>query len=72
MFTKFLSLPNYNIRVCVKGKRINREVGYGLEILAEYIFYGNEKTILWAKRALDGVDENVKKQSFKMFKIKPF
>ena len=34
--------PNHSIRVCVKGKRINRGVGYGLEIPAEYIFYGNE------------------------------
>ena len=33
------------IRVCVKRKRINREVGYGLEIPAEYIFYGNDKAI---------------------------
>ena len=45
MFKKFLSLPNLSIGVCVKGKRINRAVGYGLEIPAEYIFYGNEKTI---------------------------
>ena len=45
MFKKFLSLPNHSIGVCVKGKRINRAVGYGLEIPAEYIFYGNEKTI---------------------------
>ena len=50
MFKKFLSLPNHSIRVCVKGKRINRGVGYGLEIPAEYIFYGNEKAIHWAKR----------------------
>ena len=62
MFKKFLSLPNHSIRVCVKGKRINRGVGYGLEIPAEYIFYGNEKAIQWAKRALDGVDGNVKKK----------
>ena len=45
MFKKFLTLPNYSIRVCVKGKRIDRGVGYGLEIPAEYIFYGNEKVI---------------------------
>ena len=58
---KFLSLPNHNIRVCVKGKRINHRVGYGPEIPAEYIFYGNEKAIQWANRTLDGVDGNVKK-----------
>ena len=61
MFKKFLSLPNHSIRVCVKGRRINRRVGYGLEIPAEYIFYGNEKAIQWAKRTLDGVDGNAKK-----------
>ena len=58
---KFLSLPNHNIRVCVKGKRINHRVGYGPEIPAEYLFYGNEKAIQWANRTLDGVDGNVKK-----------
>ena len=69
MFKRFLSLPNHSIRVCVKEKRINRGVGYGLEIPAEYIFHGNEKAIQLAKRKLDGVNGNVKK-SFKMFKIK--
>ena len=69
MFKKFLSLPNHSIRICVKGKIINRGVGYGLEIPAEYIFYGNEKAIQWAKRTLDAVYGNVKK-SFKIFKIK--
>ena len=28
----------------------------------EYIFHGNEKAIQWAKRTLDGVDENAKKK----------
>ena len=45
MFKKFHSLPNRSIGVCVKGKRISCGVGYGPEIPAEYIFYGNEKTI---------------------------
>ena len=71
MFKKSLSLPNHIIRVCVKGRRINRGVGYGLEIPAEYIFYGNEKAIQWAKKTLYSVDGNVKK-SFNMFKIKSF
>ena len=46
----------------LKKKRINRGVGYGLETPAEYIFYGNEKAIQWAKRTLDGVNGNVKKK----------
>ena len=52
MLKKFLSLPNHRISVWVKGKIINRGVGYGLELSAEYIFYGNEKAIQWAKRTL--------------------
>ena len=63
MFKKFHSLPNHSIRVCVKGERINRGVGYGQEISAEYVFYDNEKGIQWAKRTLfNGVNENVKKK----------
>ena len=72
MFKKFLSLANHSIRIRVKGKRINRGFGYGLEIPAKYTFYGNEKAIQSAKRTLDRVDGNVKKKSFKMFKIKSF
>ena len=60
MFKKFLSLPNHRIRVCVKGKRINRGGGYGLEFPAEYIFHRNEKANQWAKRILDAVIGNVR------------
>ena len=49
-------------KVCVKGKRINRKVGYGLETPAEYKFCGIEKTIKWSKRTLNGVNGNVKKK----------
>ena len=56
--------------MCLRKKIINR--GYWLEIPAEYIFYGNDEVIQWAKRTLDGVHGNVKKKSFKMFKIKSF
>ena len=49
MFKKFLSLPNRSIRVCVKGERINRRAGCGLEIPAKYIFSGSEKAIQWAR-----------------------
>ena len=54
MFKNFFSLPNHSIRVCVKGKRISHGAGYGLEILDQYIFYGNDKAIPWARRTLDG------------------
>ena len=62
MFKKLLSLPNYSIRVCVKGKWINHGVEYEVELPGEYIFYDNEKAIQWAKRTLDGVDGNGKKK----------
>ena len=39
MFKKVLSLPNHSIRVCIKGKTINRGAGYGLEIPDEYILW---------------------------------
>ena len=68
MFKKFIFLPNHIIGVCVKGKRINRGVEYGLEIPAECIFYRNEKAIQWVKRALDCVDGNVKKKVLRCLK----
>ena len=58
-------------RICDKRKRINRGAAYGLEILDEYLFNGNEKAIRWAKRTIGGVDGNVKKK-IKIFKTKPF
>ena len=36
---EFSSSSKYSIKVSVKGKIINLEVGYGFEIPAEYIFY---------------------------------
>ena len=68
MFKKFLSFPNHSIGVYVKGKRINRGVGYELEIPARYVFYGNEKAIGWAKRTLDVVDGNMKKKVLRYLK----
>ena len=62
MFKKFPSLPNHSIGVCIKGKSISRGVAYGLEIPAEYIFYGNEKAIQWAKKTSGGIDGNVKEK----------
>ena len=44
-FKKFISLPNHTIRVLVTGKRINRDVGYSLEITVEYVFNGIEKAL---------------------------
>ena len=56
------SLINHIIRMSVTGKRINRGAGYGLEILVEYVFNGNEKALQWAKKNLDNIDANVNKK----------
>ena len=61
-----------HLSVCVKGKRIKRGVGYGLEISAEYIFYVNEKAIQWANQTSDGVDGNVKKKVLRCLKKSHF
>ena len=62
-FQEIFFLSNHNIKkyVSKEKKRINRWVGYGLEIPTEYRFYGNERALNWAKTALDGIDGNVKK-----------
>ena len=36
--SKFLQLTNHHIRVEVAGKRVNRGVGLGLEVPANYFF----------------------------------
>ena len=56
------SLLNHTMRMSVTGKRINRGAGYGLEILVEYVFNGNEKALQWAKKNLDNIDANVNKK----------
>ena len=68
MFKKFYSLPNYNIRVCIKGKRINRGVGYRLL----NIYFMEIRKLFNGKREHDGLDGNAKKKGFKVFEIKSF
>ena len=45
---KFLKLPNSKLSCKVKGKRLNRGAGYGLEIPVIYS-NGREKAIEWIK-----------------------
>ena len=60
---QFLKLPNSKLSCKVKGKRLNRGAGYGLEIPVIYTFSGHEKAIEWIKRT---VQEGVKlEQSMK-------
>ena len=46
---KFLELPNSKSSCKVKGKRLNRGAGYGLEIPVIYTFNRHEKAIEWIK-----------------------
>ena len=62
LFARFLSLPYDCIKVCVEGKRVNCGSGYGLEIPAEYMFFGNEKVIQRLKKALVKVDRSVEEK----------
>ena len=60
---KFLKLPNSKLSCKVKGKRLNRGAGYGLEIPVIYTFNGHEKAIEWIKSK---IQEDIKlKQSMK-------
>ena len=46
---KFLKLPNSKLSWKVKGKRLNRSAGYGLEVPVTYMLNGYEKAIEWIK-----------------------
>ena len=41
----FLSLPGCTLSIEVTGKRVNRGAGYGLEIPANFHFYGPENSM---------------------------
>ena len=60
---KFLKLPNLKLSFKVKGKRLSRGAGYGLEITVICKFNGHEKAIEWIKSK---IQENIKlEQSMK-------
>ena len=60
---KFLKLPNSKLSCKVKGKRLNRGAGYGLEIAVIHPFNGHEQTIEWLKSK---IQEDIKlEQSMK-------
>ena len=46
---KSLKLPNSKRSCKVKGKRLNRGAGYGLEIPVIYTLNGHEKAFEWIK-----------------------
>ena len=56
----FLSLPHCTLGIFVTGKRINRAGGYGLEIPANFYFYGSEKAINWLENKINKIEEKLK------------
>ena len=54
--TKFLKRPTKKGRAVVKGKRVNRGAGYGLEIPCEYCFTGDEFSIQWLRVSASNKD----------------
>ena len=46
----FLTLPGSFLETKVTGKRINRGVGYGLEVPWKYRISGQEEAVDWIKR----------------------
>ena len=52
---KSLKLPNSKLSCKVKGKRLNRGAGYGLEIPVIYTFNGHEKVSEWIKELKENV-----------------
>ena len=59
--TKFLKRATNIGKVVIKGKRVNRGGGYGLEIPCEYQFMGDAFSISWLKEKLqkEGFDAKV-------------
>ena len=53
----------------MKGKKLNRRAGYGLEILVIYTFIGHEKAIEWRKSKIQKVKTGTKYKN-SLFKIK--
>ena len=50
--SKFLKRASNSSKAVVKGKRVNRGGGYGLEIPCEYAFTGDSFSINWLKTKL--------------------
>ena len=56
---EFLQFSNHQVRVVVTGKRVNRGVGFVLEIPVDYIFCGDSRVITWFKEALEKLDQSL-------------
>ena len=56
----FLPLPHCALDIFVTGKRVNCRGRYGLEIPANFYFYGPEKAINWLKNKINKIEEKLK------------
>ena len=45
-FYRFLKLPGCSLSVTVTSKKVNRGAGDGLEIPAEYRFFGDKRAVI--------------------------
>jgi hypothetical protein len=50
--SKFLKRASNSASVTVKGKRINRGAGYGLEIPCVYTFRGDQFSLTWLRNKI--------------------
>ena len=50
--SKFLKRPTNCAKVIIKGKRVNRGGGYGLEVPCKYIFEGDSFSCSWLQAKL--------------------
>ena len=65
---KFSKLPNSKLSCKVKGKRLNRDGGYCLEIPVIYTFNGHKKAIDWIKSKIQKdikLEQSMKNRCFK-------
>ena len=43
----------HHIRVVVTGKRVNSDIGLGLEILVDHFFHGNSRVSKWFRKFIE-------------------
>ena len=53
VFHKFLRLPGSKAIFTVRGGRVNRGAGYGLEIPVHANLFGHAKAVVWAQAKID-------------------
>ena len=62
---QFIKIPNCTIGFKITGKRVSRNVGYGLEIPVQYRFIGAKKAIEWVEKNIKKVFECINKKANK-------